>query len=458
MVTDRLLELADRAVKLAAKQSVDHAQASVFIHDTGLTRYANSQIHQNVAVKNGGLLIKAIIDNQIATIRINTLEEKQVEKAVVQAAKTARSSRRNRDFKSLPDPEPWIPIESGFNAETAECSPQQRAEKVKEAVETAHSRSPKIKAVAGYISTTSVAYAVANSLGVSAAAKLSTAAMKTTAISRSGSSEGFGTAEKYSRHVKNIEPSLLANEASEKAIRSLNPVKLPPGEYQVVLSPLALATLLTYMGYIGFSATPYQEGRSFVKYHLNDQVFDEKLDVKDDARDPETLYATPFDGEGVPKRPLQLIEKGAVNEGSICHNSFTAGKENKKSTGHAVPPISEFFTERPIPFNVTVSPCDSTLEEEIIETKEGIFVTTFHYVNPVEPTKVILTGLTRDGTFLIDKGEISRPIMNLRFTDSILSAFKSIPLISRKRETIQYTTVPSVKLEKLRFVGVSSLS
>lgn len=456
MAIDRLLDIADKAVKLATKLNVDQAQASAFIHDTGLTRYANSQIHQNVVVKNGGLLIKAIISNQIATIRISTLEEKQVEKAVIRASRIAKASRQNRDFKSLPDPEPWNPIEKSFNQETADCSPRQRAEKAKEAVETAHSISSNIKAVAGYISTSSVTYAIANSLGVSAATKLSTAIMKTTAISRSGSSEGFGTAEKYSRNIKDIKPSLLAKEASEKAVKSLSPVRLSPGEYQVVLSPLAFATLLTYMGYIGFSATPYQEGRSFVKYCLNEQVFDEKLNVKDDARDPKTLYAAPFDGEGVPKRPVQLIQKGTVTEESICHNSFTAGKENKRSTGHAVPPISEFFTERPLPFNETVSPCHSSTEEEIAETREGIFVTTFHYVNPVEPTKVILTGLTRDGTFLIDKGEISKPIMNMRFTDSMLSALKNIPLISRELETVQYTTVPSIKLEKLRFVGVSA--
>ncbi|MDI6905574.1 MAG: TldD/PmbA family protein, partial [Candidatus Bathyarchaeia archaeon] len=358
--------------------------------------------------------------------------------------------------KSLPEPEPWTPIEGTFDKETANCTPRYRAEKVKEAIETAHSKSPIVKAVAGYFSSGSMAYAVANSLGVSAWTRVSSTDMKTTVISKSGTSEGFGTAEKYSRHVKDIQPVVLAEDAAEKSVKSINPIKLSPGEYEVVLSPLAVATLLMYLGYVGFSATSYQDGLSFVKYCLNQRVFDGKLNVKDDARDSRTLYATPIDGEGVSKRTLQLIGNGVVSEQSICYNSFTAGKEGKKSTGHALPPISDFYSERPMPFNLIMNQGDATLEEEIAETKRGIFVTTFHYVNPVEPTKVILMGLTRDGTFLIENGEISKPIVNMRFTNSMLSALKNISMIGKQLEMVEATTVPSMKLEKLRFVGVSA--
>jgi PmbA protein len=456
MFTERLLRIAEETVKYAMRQKVDQAQTSAFLLDTALTRFANSQIHQNVATKKGGVLIKLILNKQVSTTRVNTLEEDQIEKAVMQAVKIARASRPNKEFKSLPEPEPWNPVEGLFDEETADCTPRYRAEKVKEAIETAHSKSSIVKAVAGYFSTGSMAFAVANSLGVSAGALASSANMKTTVISKSGASEGFGTAEKYSRQVKDIQPAVLAGDASEKSVKSVNSTKLSPGEYQVVLSPLASATLLMFLGYVGFSATSYQDGRSFVKYCLNQQVFDGKLNVKDDARDLRTLYATPVDGEGVPKRAMQLISNGVVSEQSICYNSFTAGKEGKKSTGHAIPPISDYYSEMPMPFNMIANPGDAGLEEMIAETKRGIFVTTFHYVNPVEPTKVVLTGLTRDGTFLIENGEVSKPIMNMRFTDSMLSALKNIPLIGRELEMVEATTVPSMKLEKLRFVGVSA--
>ena len=456
MVTERLLGIAEKTVQYAMRRNVDQAQASAFLLDTALTRFANSQIHQNVATKKGGVLIKVVLNKQISTTRVNTLEEQQIQKAVMQAAKIAKASPPNKDFKSLPEPEPWTPIEGTFDEETASCTPMYRAEKVKEAIETAHSKSPIVKAVAGYFSTGSIAFAIANSLGISAGTKASSTDMKTTVISKSGTSEGFGTAEKYSRHVKDIQPVALAEDAAEKSVKSINPIKLSPGEYEVVLSPLASATLLMFLGYVGFSATSYQDGRSFVKYCLNQQVFDSKLNVKDDGSDPRTLYATPIDGEGVPKRTMQLISNGVVSERSICHNSFTAGKEGKKSTGHALPPISDYYSERPMPFNVIANPGDATSEEEIAETKRGIFVTTFHYVNPVEPTKVVLTGLTRDGTFLIENGEISKPIVNMRFTDSMLSALKNIPMIGKKLEMVEVATVASMKLEKLKFVGISA--
>ncbi|MEM3536774.1 MAG: TldD/PmbA family protein [Candidatus Bathyarchaeia archaeon] len=456
MVTERLREIAEKTVNYAVKQKAEQVQASAFMTDNSLTRFANSQVHQNVARKSGGVAIKVILNKKISTVQVNTLEEKEIEKAVEQAVKIAKASPPNKEFKSLPEPEKWTPIKGALDKETASCEPKYRAEKVKEAIETAHAKSSSVRAVAGYFSTGSLAYAVANSLGLSAWAEMSIAYMKTTVISQSGASEGFGTAEKYSRTVKDVKPSLLAADAAEKSVKSLNPVKLEPGEYEVVLSPLAVSALMMYMGYIGFSAVPYQDGQSFVKYCLNQQVFDSKLTVRDDARNPKTLYALPIDGEGVPKKALDLINKGVVSENSICYNSFTAGKENKKSTGHALPPIGAYYGERPMPFNVIVEAGDATLDEAISETKYGLFITTFHYVNPVEPTKAILTGLTRDGTFLIEKGEISKPIVNMRFTDSMLSAFKDIPMIGKDLEMVEETTVPMMKLKKLRFVGISA--
>ncbi|MEM2465929.1 MAG: TldD/PmbA family protein [Candidatus Bathyarchaeia archaeon] len=456
MDVERLREIAEKTVGYAMKQKVSQAQAVAFMVDNSLTRFANSQIHQNLSQKMGGVSIKVVLDQRISTVQANTFEEKGVREAVEQAAKIAKASSPNKEFKSLPEPEAWKPVEGAFDKATAECTPKYRAEKVREAINTAHAKSPKVAAVAGYLATGSMDYAVANSLGVSAWAQLSLAYMKTTVISRDGESEGFGTAQQYSRRVKGIEPSALADDAADKSVRSLHPVKVEPGEYEVVLSPLAMAVIVEYMGYVGFSAKPYQDGESFVKYVANQQVFDRKLNVVDDARNPKTLYAVPVDGEGVPKKPLQLITNGMVSEKSICHNSFTAGREGKKSTGHALPPLSDYFGEMPLPYNMIMKPGDATLEEAVAETKHGIFITTFHYVNPVEPTKLVLTGLTRDGTFLIENGEITKPIVNLRFTDSMLSALKEIPMIGKELVTLETSTVPMVKLKKLRFVGVSA--
>lgn len=457
MITERLLNVTEKALKLALKEKVDQAQATAFLFDTALTRFANSQIHQNVASKRGGVAIKVVIGKKIGTLRVNTLEEKQIEGAVKKAVKIAKVTPPNNAFKSLPEPQKWTPIEKAFDSKTAACSPDYRAERVGEIIETAHSKSRIVKAVAGSFSTGSLAYAISNSLGVSAWAQMSRASVNVSVISESKGSQGFGSAEQFSRFVSKIDHMCTAEEAAEKSVQSVNPMKISPGEYEVVLSPRAVGTLMSFLAYMGFSAMPYQDGESFVKYHLNEQIFDKKLSVKDNPRSAETFFALPIDGEGVPKKTMHLVDKGVVSEKSICYDSFTAGKEKgRKSNGHSVPPIGPSYPfPRPLPINLIADAGDASIEEMISETKHGIFVTRFHYTNPAEPTKAVLTGLTRDGTFLIEKGKVTKPVVNLRYTDSMLSALKDIKMVGKKRAMVQETTVPALSLRKLRFTGVT---
>lgn len=455
MITNRLLEIAERTVKLTLQHKADQAQVAAFLVNTSLTRYANSQIHQNVATKTGGVAIKVVNGQKIGVLRVYSLEKKKIREIVKKAIKISKVTPPNKDFKSLPKPLKWTPIKGTLDKKTAECTPDFRAEKVKEAIDTAHSKSKIVRAVAGSFSTESFAFAVANSLGISAWAEISSTSLQTTVISKSKNSQGFSSAEQHSRRIKDIDPVKVATQAAEKSIRSVNPKKIPIGEYEVVLSPRAVAGLLTYLGYIGFSATSYQDGQSFVKYNLDKQAFDKKLSVRDDPRNTKTLYSFPVDGEGIPKKRVQLIGKGKVSAKSICYDSFTAGKEKgKSSTGHALPPTFGFYN-RPLPFNLIVASDNASMEEMIQETKQGIFVTRFHYTNPIEPTKAILTGLTRDGTFLIEKGVITKPLMNLRYTDSMLSALKDIPMVGKELEIIETVTTPAMKLRKLRFTGIT---
>lgn len=455
MATERLLEIAERGVELSLEGGVDQAQVAAFLVDSALTRFANSQIHQNVATKRGGVTIRVVSARRIGTVRVNSLDEKQIREAARRATRIARISPPNKDFKSLPKPSKWKPIRGTFDRKTAECDPDSRAEIVKEAITTAHAESRLVEAVAGSLSTGAYAFSVANSLGVSTWAQITQTSLNTTVISKSKGSQGFGSSEQHSRRIKDIDPKRTGNEAAEKSVSSINPRKIPTGDYEVVLSARAVASLLMFLGYIGFSAASYQDGQSFVKYNLKKQAFDPNLNVKDDPTDPKTWYAFPVDGEGVPKKRMHLIKKGRVSSSSICHNSFTAGREKrKKSTGHALPPMYGLYS-RPIPFNIAVLPGDASVDEMISETKHGIFVTRFHYTNPLEPTKAILTGLTRDGTFLIKNGEITKPTMNLRYTDSMLSALRTIPLIGKSLEIVEEVTTPAMRLAKLRFTGIT---
>jgi len=457
MSTKQLLEISEKAVKVALKKGAGQAQVASFLLDTALTRFANSQIHQNVASKTGGVAIRVITKKKIGALRANTLDEGKIGDAVEKALSIARVVPPNKDFRSLPSPQKWTPIKGAFDSETAACTAEFRADRVKDIVQKAHSKSRHVKSVAGSFSTGSSSFAISNSLGVSAYAQISLASVNVTVISEVTGSQGFGSDEQHSRFVKELDHIHVADEAAEKSIRSVKPIKIQPGEYETVLSPRASGTFVSFLGYMGFSATTYQDGQSFVKYHLGEQAFDEKLTVKDDSRDHLTLYTVPVDGEGVPKKPLQLIDQGVVSEESICYDSFTAGKEKgRKSTGHSPPPIVMFFGPmRPFPINMIASSGDASTEEMIKDTKRGIFVTRFHYTNPVDPTKAILTGLTRDGTFLVENGELSQPVMNLRYTDSMLTALKNIDMIGKEPRRTGDTTTPAMKLRRLRFTGIT---
>ncbi|UCC33851.1 MAG: hypothetical protein JSW53_02280, partial [Candidatus Bathyarchaeota archaeon] len=250
MTTKRLQNVSAKAVELALKEKVDQAQAASFMWDSTLTRFANSQIHQNIASRAGGVALKVVIDKRIGTLTVNTLEEKRIKETIKQAVKIARITPPNREFKSLPKPEKWTPLQGAFDKDTATCSPDFRADIVGEVIDTAHSKSTIVKAVAGSFSTEMLAFAVSNSLGVSAWTEISLASINTTVISELDSSEGFGYAEQSSRSVKDIRPTKISDRAAEKSISSVKPRKFSPGEYETVLSPLAVGTIFNYLGYI----------------------------------------------------------------------------------------------------------------------------------------------------------------------------------------------------------------
>jgi predicted Zn-dependent protease len=234
------------------------------------------------------------------------------------------------------------------------------------------------------------------------------------------------------------------------------------GEYEVILESYAVGELLSFLGYLGFNGLALQEERSFFCNQFGKKMVNEQVTIQDDGLDPEGLQV-PFDFEGIPKQRVTFFERGVVRE--VTYDSFTGGREGKDSTGHALLPPS---TEGPIPINLFMERGNSSIEEMIRSTRRGIYVTRFHYTNVVEPMKAVITGMTRDGTFLIEGGEIKQPIKNLRFTESILKALSRVSAISKDRRVCSEGTVysrrfvtgtvaPAVKVDGFNFSGVSAL-
>ena len=184
-----------------------------------------------------------------------------------------------------------------------------------------------------------------------------------------------------------------------------------------------MAELLSYLSYLGLGALSVQEGRSFMANKFGQRITGENISIWDEGLD-RTGLPTPFDFEGVPKQRVDLITDGVAK--AVVYDSYCAGKEGTESTGHALPAPNHYG---PLPGNLFMKAGQHSLEQMPAKVERGVWITRFHYVNPVHPLKTILTGMTRDGTFLIEDGEIKEGVKNLRFTQNILEALSAVDMI-----------------------------
>ena len=214
-----------------------------------------------------------------------------------------------------------------------------------------------------------------------------------------------------------------------------------------------MAGLLEYLSYIGFSGLAYEEGRSFME--LGTRVMGDTVTIRDDGSDPSGLPA-PIDFEGVVRQPVELIRDGVAN--AVVHDAATGGRAGTGSTGHALPAPNLYG---PMALNIFMEPGDTPRDELIANVRRGIWVTRFHYINPVHPKKAILTGMTKDGTFLIEDGKLTRPLMNFRFTQSVPEAFSDVRAASRETKLLPgeffgASRCPALHLGSFNFTGVTA--
>jgi predicted Zn-dependent protease len=441
------LELAGKVSKEALKLGATQAEVRLVNSASYLTRFAGSTIHQNVGETNTSLTLRLVLGKRISTVSSNDTSPESIKGLVERGYSAAKVLEEDPEFISLPEPQPIKELRGLYVKETAECTPDTRAEMVKALMDEAHGLSPHVKEVAGVLSVTSSELAFVNSLGVNAYSRATLADLDTTITSRDAGVEGFGTAGDVSRNIKELDPVKIGREAAERSTGSLGARTIEVGDYEVVFEPYAVSSALGYIS-SGLSAQSYQDGTSWMCDLMGQKVFSEQFTLWDDGRDRSGL-AFPFDLEGIPKRKLMLIEEGVPK--AVVYDSYTAHKDREKSTGHA-------GGMGPSPSHLIVKRGDATKEEMIAETKKGILVTSFWYVRTVHAKKIIITGMTRDGTWLIENGEIKYPVKNLRFTDSLLKTFGNLELVGKEGKRMgggPYggMVVPSIKSRTFLFTG-----
>jgi len=439
----RMKEIAEWVLALS---TADQTEVVILGEENRLTRFANSYIHQNVAEKNAQIRVRAVVGKRIGVATTNDLSDEALAQAVESAIGAAKLQRENPDFLSLPSPQP-IPKVKGFVEATASCTPIERAQAAsiicRRATEEGLNASGAFTIAAEEI-------AVANSLGVFAYYPATLADLEIVIMAHSGS----GYAHTTSVDVTQIDAQALGQEAIEKALRSRDPIEIEPGDYTVILEEHAVEEMLFYLTDLGCGALAVQEKRSFMTDRFGEKIVGRNISLWDDGLDPQGL-PLPFDYEGVPKRKVDFIREGLVT--AVVYDSYTAGREGKESTGHALPAPNPYG---PFSMNRFLAPGEATKEEMLASTERGIWVTRFHYMNPVHRFKTIITGMTRDGTFLIEKGVITRSIKNLRFTQSILEALSSVKMIGKERKLLLSShlgcgCVPALKIDDFTFTGVT---
>ncbi len=437
-----LKNLGDRAL---AMSQADQTEVVIFAPHSALTRFANSYIHQNVEQQDLDMRVRAVVGKKIGVASSNDLSDDGLRSVVERALTLARYQRENPDFQSLPSPKPIRRVDA-FVERTARTGPEERAAVVAQICDAATSAGLN---AAGAFRTSAAEIAVANSLGVFAYHCDTVADLTTVVMGESGS----GHAERVSMDVADIDGAEVAKEAVDKALRNVDQTELEPGEYDVVFQEYAVADILDFFGYLSFSAQACQEKRSFMAGRIGEQVMGENIDIWDDGLAPDTI-PDPFDYEGVPKQRVTFIEQGIAR--GVVWDSYTAGKEDRESTGHALPAGSTFG---PVPSNVFLGTGDATLDEMVASTKRGVWVSRFWYTRPVHPLNVVVTGMTRDGTFLIENGKVTKPVKNLRFTQGYLEAMNRVEAIGKTatlcRGMIGVSRVPALKIAKWNFTGVS---
>jgi predicted Zn-dependent protease len=433
---------------ILARSVADQTEVVIQATDTALTRFANSSIHQNVSETNTEVRIRVVMGTRIGLATTNNLDEAALARTLEKALATARLQPENPDFKSLPGPLPIQEV-SAFSEATAGYTAEARARGAGSICVLARKEGV---VASGALTTTVLEIGVVNSLGVSAYHAGTSADINT--VIMSDSSAGYAAA--LALNIDDLDVEAIGREALGKCLRSQNPRALEPGDYTVILEPYAAQDITQMMSRTGFGAVAMQEGRSFMSDRIGQRVVDPRICIWDDGQDA-TGIPMPFDFEGVPKQRVDLIEDGVARD--VVYDSYRAGKEEGKvSTGHAVPAPNRFG---PLPWNVFMAPGSVTLEEMIASTRHGLYVTRFHYTRPVEPREVVITGMTRDGTFLIENGEIAYPVKNLRFTQSYLEALNRVEMIGQEAlllpgwPNLVRHSVPALRLGEFTFTGAT---
>jgi len=439
-------EVLDRALAAANAPEADAVFMSV---DQNITRFANSQVHQNMSEVSASLQLRVFVNGSQGVASTTVFDDDEIARTAELAREAARHSGPLPRFSGLyRDNEP-VPELDTFDARTESISPREKAIALRTMFDRGRERAVQF---AGAYSTGAASVACGNTHGVRRYARMTHADATVIALG----AEDSGYATRRERDVDRLDLVALGEEATLKAtLKQGTRDDLAAGAYDVILEPPALAEVFDWMNMIAFTGQSYEDGSSFFVGHLGERVLGENFTLLDDSLDPDFL-PFPFDMEGLPKRRVALVENGVLRT-PVLDKAY-ADRLSLAPTANA---WSLGSPDHGAAFHLSMAGGATSREEMIASTKLGIWVTRFNYVNGLlEPRTALMTGTTRDGTFLIRDGEVVARLPNLRWTQSMVEAFSSIESLSRERRIIGTwyngfggTIAPTVKIKGWNITG-----
>lgn len=436
-----LKRIAERVLKLSA---ADETEVEIGATTDALTRFANNTIHQNVAEETVSISVRAVVDGRTARATTNKTDDDSLRRAAEAATSLARNEPRSPDLLPMLRAAKYQKVARFFPA-TANATPQDRAHAVKRVCEMADKTK---QTAAGIFSSGFSRFVLANSKGLFAQYEQTRAEFSVTILEQNSS----GWAKENSPDIRAIDPDELAARASRKCADSRNPREVPAGQYTAILEPPAVLDLVGFLFY-DFAGTAVLDKRSCFTGRMGKKLLGDNISVWDDAYHPLQTGA-PFDGEGVPRQKITLVDKGVPK--NLVYARATAKKMQARPTGHGFSLPNEYGEA---PMNLVFAGGNKSVEEMVRSTERGILVTRLWYIREVDPYEKILTGMTRDGTFLVENGRVAGGVRNFRFNQSVLEMLANVemlgvPVRAAGEESFEMV-VPAMKVRDFHFSEVT---
>ena len=434
----------DTVLRIAKALGVPETEVHVDESISALTRFANNAVHQNVAEYGVNVSVRTVVDKRTARATTNRTDEDSLRTAIEASLSLAHSQPQNPQLLPLPGKQRYRAV-NRFAKRTAALTPDDRARAVKRVCDLA---AKKGQVAAGIFSSAQSQSVVGNSRGLFAGYRDTHAVFSITM--QEGSAASW--AKENAGDFADIDPQALAQRASDKAHRALNPREIDPGRYTVILEPAAVLDLVGFLFY-DFAATSVADKRSCFSARMGKLLFGKNISIADDVYDPLQLGA-PFDGEGMPRHRVLLVDRGVPK--NLVYSRSSAKAARKPPTGHGFALPNEYGEA---PMNLVFSGGKSSLDEMIASTDRGLLVTRLWYIREVDPYEKIMTGMTRDGLFLVEKGRVTSAVRNFRFNQSILQMLRNVELMSpavrATGEEAFEMVVPAMKVRDFHFSEVT---